>query len=61
MDYNAGAMRRTVCEAPIALQERLTLITQGLSNKPQTCKLYVGPGNAGDGTTVCGDVPPSMA
>lgn len=42
--------------------QRLALVlVQGLSSTPQMCKLYVGPGNAGDGTTVCGEVPDSMA
>jgi FkbM family methyltransferase len=50
---NIGAVRRTLCENS-ELQQRLTLVSKGLSHKPASCKFLVRTNNRGNGVAVCG-------
>lgn len=58
MPGNIRLLRSTLC-ANDPNQERVGLITLGLSDKPAVCDVYVPPGNKGDGVVSCpvGDDP----
>jgi len=52
MPANVKLLRSNLC-ANDPYQERVSLLTLGLSDKPATCEVYVPPGNKGDGVLSC--------